>query len=57
LEGQAGVQVPLTATSMPPSYAEQNVTPRKLVSRLGFEPRTLALKGECTALLIPTLPI
>ena len=38
----------LLPLQVPPSYVEQSVTPRKLVSRLGFEPRTLALKGRCS---------
>ena len=41
-------QVRATATRVPPSYIEQNITSRNMVSRLGFEPRTLALKGRCS---------
>jgi Phage integrase family len=49
LEGDSVMQVPLTATSVPPSYVEQNVSMRNMVPRDRIELSTPAFSGLCSA--------
>jgi len=49
LRGENIVQVPLTATSLPPSCEEQSLSPQKMVPRDRIELSTPAFSGLCSA--------
>lgn len=41
-------RLPIPPLQLSGSFATENSSVKKLVTRLGFEPRTLRLKGECS---------
>lgn len=49
LNGEKELQVPLSATSVPPFYVEQSVSTRKMVPRDRIELSTPAFSGLCSA--------
>ena len=49
LEGETATQIPVTATTVPPSYLEQTVTMRNVVPRDRIELSTPAFSGLCSA--------